>query len=375
MQVKGKTVFPRIKQEDKNMKGKIKRTLAVLLVMALIVSALSLNVFATDSENGVVETGFCGAQGENLTWTFYENGELVISGEGEMANYKFVTGQPWNKYRTEIKVITVEEGVTSLGCSAFSMNGSCYYKVYLPESLEYVGEYSVYNRVCGQILAIIYAGSEEEWKLVKERKYNPSIPYEDESWFEKAYIGYETDIDLTEQNAIYSTEMYYNGEEPQAHANINSFTELKGQPGNRIDLFAHYYISSAEDCELVWYGKYQSDDEWILLQKNSVTSNNNELEVTVPPKDFGNLTVFCQVIDSQGYVIAKSNEVEIINEKNNVNVTDDRSFGEKVELFFKGILGYSGMLTMATIFLSSAFVAAIISLPQYIYQKIVDLFN
>lgn len=358
------------------MKGKLKRMLAVVLVMAITVSALSLSAFATDTENGVVETGFCGAQGDNLTWTFYEKGELVISGEGEMANYKFVTGQPWNKYRTEIKVITVEEGVTSLGCSAFSMNDSCYHKVYLPKSLEYVGEFSVYNRVCGQILAIIYAGSENEWKLVKERLYDSSIPYEDESWFEKAYVGFETDIDLTRESAFYCTEMYYNGEEPQAYAKIFSYSELKGKPGNKIDLFAHYYINGAEDGEIFWYGKYDSDDEWILLQKNLVLSNNNELEATIPAKVFGNLTVYFKVVDSQGNVIAKSDEITIINELNLVTEeNDDISFGERIRDFFKFITAYSGMLTIAITFLSAGIVASFIETPKYIYQKIVGLFK
>lgn len=358
------------------MKGKFKRTLAVLLVMAIAVSALSLNVFAIDTENGLVETGFCGAEGENLAWTFYESGELVISGEGEMANYKFVTSHPWNKYRTEIKVITVEEGVTSLGCSAFSMNDSSYHKVYLPKSLEYVGQFSVYNRVCGQILAIIYAGSEDEWKLVKERLYDSSIPYEDESWFEKAYLGYETDIDLSRESAFYRTEMYYNGEEPQVHAEIFSYSEFKGQPGNKIDLFAHYYVNGVEDGEIFWYGKYDSDDEWILLQKNLVLSNNNELEVTVPAKDFGDLTVYFKVVDSQGNVIAKSDEITIINELNLVTEeNDDISFGERIKDFFKFILAYSGMLTIAIFFLSAGIVEAFIETPKYIYQRIVDLFS
>lgn len=356
------------------MKGKIKRTLAAVLVLAITVSAMSLNVFATDYEDGVVETGFCGAQGENLIWTFYESGELVISGEGEMENYKFVTGQPWNKYRAQIKVITVEEGVTSLGCSAFSMNDSCYYKVYLPESLESVGKYSVYNRNRGQILAVVYAGSEDEWKLVKERIYNWALPYEDENWFDEAYIGFKTDIELTEQNSVYRTEMYYNGEEPQAHAEIFSYFELKGHPGNNIDLYAYYYLNGVEDGKIVWYGKYQNDDEWMLLQESLVLSNNNNLEVTVPSKDFGDMSVYYEILDTQGNVIAKSDEVVIINElAQEENSADDKSFGEKVKDFFKFILGYSGMLTIATAFLSAGIIAAIIETPKYIYQKIVDL--
>ena len=67
-----------------------------------------------------VSSGECGAQGNNLTWTLYDNGELVISGTGDMADYQAL-GTPWGKHRTSITSVTIEEGVTSVVTYAFSL--------------------------------------------------------------------------------------------------------------------------------------------------------------------------------------------------------------------------------------------------------------
>ena len=62
----------------------------------------------------VVDSGTCGAEGDNLTWTLYDDGELVISGEGEMGY-----GSPWEDYKDDILSLTIESGVMSIGNSAF----------------------------------------------------------------------------------------------------------------------------------------------------------------------------------------------------------------------------------------------------------------
>lgn len=81
----------------------------------------------------VIDSGDCGANGDNVKWTLYEDGELVISGKGEMKdyyayNYDVVhangtdagyTNAPW--YSKEVKTIKVNNGVTSIGTHAFSL--------------------------------------------------------------------------------------------------------------------------------------------------------------------------------------------------------------------------------------------------------------
>ncbi|MBR3835979.1 MAG: leucine-rich repeat domain-containing protein, partial [Clostridia bacterium] len=72
-------------------------------------------VFLVD-DRAIVDSGTCG---ENLTWILYEDGELVISGTGEMTDYSFPTDAPWYNNRSLIKTVTIEDGVTSIGNYAF----------------------------------------------------------------------------------------------------------------------------------------------------------------------------------------------------------------------------------------------------------------
>ena len=83
----------------------------------------------------VKDSGSCGT---NLTWTLYENSELVISGTGEMFDGYYNSNAPWYNYRAIIKSVVINEGVTSVGSGAFQ-NCTALTSVELPDSLEYTG--------------------------------------------------------------------------------------------------------------------------------------------------------------------------------------------------------------------------------------------
>ena len=72
----------------------------------------------------VADSGACGGDGSNLTWTLTEDGTLTISGEGEMALYlPPISGQkdlpPWYDYREDVERVVIDEGVTRIGRCAF----------------------------------------------------------------------------------------------------------------------------------------------------------------------------------------------------------------------------------------------------------------
>ncbi len=96
---------------------KLKKLLSIVLAVIMVLGVCPvMNVFAAE-ERTVIDSGICGLQGDNLAWTLYDDGELVISGEGEMDWYVPFNGEklaPWNDYYDKIKVITLEEGVTSI---------------------------------------------------------------------------------------------------------------------------------------------------------------------------------------------------------------------------------------------------------------------
>ena len=80
----------------------------------------------------------------SLSWTL-SNGELTISGKGDMVKPQNDGTYPWLTYKSYIGTITIEEGVTSIADGAFATawNDSYHYvvsTVNLPSSLTSIGE-------------------------------------------------------------------------------------------------------------------------------------------------------------------------------------------------------------------------------------------
>ncbi len=124
----------------------MKRVISVFLAVLIIVTMLPLSVFAKNT-SGVLDSGFCGADGDNLTWTLYKDGELVINGEGAMKSYSYSTEAPWDGYRESVFEVTIETGVTAIGDYAFRGTIDCYYQiknVNIPEGVTYIGDYAFY---------------------------------------------------------------------------------------------------------------------------------------------------------------------------------------------------------------------------------------
>ena len=109
-----------------------RRFFAMLLSLAMLFT-LAPTAFAADGESGTpVTSGNCGApengEGEytnTVTWSFDDRtGTLTISGNGAMADYTVETSttkdtRPWSAYKDTITEVSISEGVTSIGDSAF----------------------------------------------------------------------------------------------------------------------------------------------------------------------------------------------------------------------------------------------------------------
>ena len=103
---------------------KLKRILSLLAAAAMAVTAVTGAMTASASE---VAKGECG----DLTWTLDSDGVLTLSGEGKMATPEipklsedFPAGDysdvySYKEYKEDIKEVVIQEGVTSVGFSAF----------------------------------------------------------------------------------------------------------------------------------------------------------------------------------------------------------------------------------------------------------------
>lgn len=92
-------------------------------------------------ERFIIAEGQCGDQ---ITWTLNKNGELIISGTGEMTSFTSGTVVPWYEYRSMITSVSVSEGITSIGNHAF-YGLSMVTIVSLPSTLTYIGEWAFYQ--------------------------------------------------------------------------------------------------------------------------------------------------------------------------------------------------------------------------------------
>ena len=80
-----------------------------------------------------------GSCGENVTYTYDEaTNTLTISGTGEMADYSSYWDIPWYAYRFNITSVIINEGVISIGESAFA-DCSAPSSVTIPNSVTTIG--------------------------------------------------------------------------------------------------------------------------------------------------------------------------------------------------------------------------------------------
>ena len=91
-----------------------------------------------------------GECGDDVIWTLDSDGPLTISGTGPMWSAFNFTGD-FNAYRNNIKTVTIEEGVTSIGTYAFSYCANLT-TVTIPDSVTSIGDYAFDG--CASLLSI-----------------------------------------------------------------------------------------------------------------------------------------------------------------------------------------------------------------------------
>ena len=67
----------------------------------------------------VIDSGMIG----DVKWEYYDNGELAITGNGEIPDYTAADGAnpvPWTKYGEDTYIIYIDEGITAVGANAFN---------------------------------------------------------------------------------------------------------------------------------------------------------------------------------------------------------------------------------------------------------------
>ena len=107
-----------------------------------------------------------GVDSNGIRWYLFEDGLLIISGEGAMVDYSLTTQIPWYDERTNISEIIIGKGITHIGDRSF-YNCINVQKITIPDSVTSIGTYVFKN--CDEITirgeagtyAMIYASSND----------------------------------------------------------------------------------------------------------------------------------------------------------------------------------------------------------------------
>ena len=100
----------------------------------------------------VFEKGYTYWNEDNLTWKLYEDGTLNISGKGAMKNYNYYDNpSPASQKKDSVKKVVIEDGVTSIGNSAFD-SCSNLTSITIPDSVSSIGNFVFYG--CSSLTSI-----------------------------------------------------------------------------------------------------------------------------------------------------------------------------------------------------------------------------
>ena len=136
-----------------------KRIISMLLAIFMVVGMLPTVAFAAD----VVAGGTCGASGASVNWVLDSDGVLTISGEGKMTNYNLASSKaPWSDYKSSLKKVVIESGVTKIGNNAF--NGfDALTEMQLPATLTEIGTNAIRN--CPNLSYVEFWGTSKPEKI------------------------------------------------------------------------------------------------------------------------------------------------------------------------------------------------------------------
>lgn len=103
------------------------KAISILLSIIMLVSFSACDASTQDSGNSykkdrsIVDSGACAYNTDDVTWTLYDDGELVISGTGAIPDYTSHQDKPWYmRYSNSIKSVTIGSNITAIGVYAFS---------------------------------------------------------------------------------------------------------------------------------------------------------------------------------------------------------------------------------------------------------------
>ena len=247
-----------------------------MLVSCLILISLVLGIGLTVSAENTVS----GTHG-SLKWTFNQSsGELIISGNGKMFGfYNSELTSAWNAYKSSIKIVKIEEGVTSVSDQAFS-SCTALTSVQLPNSITKIDMMAFYG--CTALSSIVlpnglqtigsYAfGSCSNLKEIEIPNSVTSIGMDAFSWCERLEtVKLPTGITSIEERTFEQCQMLSAIEIPDGVVTIGTYAF-----SDCFSLKSIHFPKKLETIEEFAFSGYETN----TLEKITITSGNAKFHV------------------------------------------------------------------------------------------------
>ena len=242
----------------------MKKLTAIMLCIAIIIYLCSVSSLA---KNDIVAFGKCGkTENDNVNWTLSNYGELVISGSGAMADYDYSSCKtvPWANILDEIWCVTIKEGITHIGDYFFYGSDNSRITTYrISNSVVDIGRHFAkpFGSTGHEKTAIIYSGSEVEWKNVENNTVDDSFI------------------------------VFYNNDTPNPFIEFEE-SEIPFSHGAVKTLFFNSYLGSYNKAKFV----FESSDGFNVL-------SSTDYSVTVENNGIKSGTLNSKIVDTDGNTI------------------------------------------------------------------------
>ena len=121
-----------------------------LCLTSLIMFFVLFSISASAIDDDIVYLGDCG---ENITYTIYEDGKLVLNGNGNMTKYDSPFLFPWYQYHSLIKGVLIDDGITNISDYAFSYEYNNLETVTIADSVTDIGKSAFDN--CTKLTKVV----------------------------------------------------------------------------------------------------------------------------------------------------------------------------------------------------------------------------
>ena len=266
----------------------MKRILLTLSVILCLV--LSLNIISTQAET------YSGNCGTGVTYTMdTDTGVLTISGTGAMQDYPILADVPWFSYKSDVKTVVIEDGITSIGEQAF---GYCenLTEITIPDGVTSIDQFAFEHCSSLKKIEIPDGVTSIGWAMLGNC----------ESLTEVTIPSSVTNID------------------DHAFNDCNALTDV-------------YFTGSEEEWNEISIGSYNECMTNATIHYNHALKDNNEIEVEYSIEN-NVISLMCKNIAEDTIIyatmvvggIVKTVEVNLTDEKGSINIEDN---AETVKIF------------------------------------------